>query len=59
MRPLRWNPPAAFGTGAVALLASAAIVALQIAERHGVPDLETIANCCRPFLDQDHRLAFG
>jgi len=58
-RRLLWNPPAVIGIGAVALLVTTAIVALQVAARHGVLDLETTAIFCRLLLDLDYRLAFG
>lgn len=58
-RRLLWNPPAVIGMGAVALLVTTAIVALQIAERRGVYDPETITIFYRLFLFQDYRLAIA
>jgi len=58
-RRLLWNPPAVIGIVAVALLVTTAIFALQIAERRGVYDPETITIFYRLFLFQDYRLATG
>lgn len=59
VRRLLWNPPAVIGIGAVALLVTTSIVALQIAERRGVYDPETITIFYRLFLFQDYRIAIG